>query len=345
MLLTPFVQAANQASTILRNNATISYSPDFVSRGSTFSIKVFFPGYVDYKPRAFDILQDLGINTIRVYGAGFEEFSVDKPDWAEKLKAFLDLAGNNGIKVVFHQLGPWNDTDNDAWAFGIRPQDGIEAAKAKIDALAGKNTLGYNFLTDSRTPFWILLNEPFLDYVANGGTGVKIEDWVRAIGTYIHSKGGKATIGYGSIHHGDAAPSNWIPLIRDWADYVIFHWYAGGDAVQAQNNGQSVFDAVYNSYSNAIDGYLKEMTGYFGAARLMIGECGIERYDRSGATEETRGEFYRAMFQAVKDKGLGATFPFILFDIYNLSETWGAIATDGTYFTNVTNQYKMYYLK
>jgi len=310
----------------LENPGISSYGiiqyPNFVYPGTTTSIKVFYQRYIDYKLHAFEIIKDLNIDTIRVYGAGFEEFNMKYSNWAEKLSSFLDLCENHGVKVVFHHIADWRYgcTDDhphvkvgsskpNPWPFGIEVYDGIDASKAKIDMLAGDNNLGHDFLNDPRIPFWILLNEPFFD-VSTGTTLVL--DWVREIATYMRSKGAKVTVGFGSVNHGDAAPSKWVPLIRDYVDFVIFHWYGGKIAVDAQNAGES--------------------------------ETGMRR--DKGGTEETRGKYYRAIFKASLDARIGGVFPFILFDVYledSTISTYGAVYVDETYFTHVTDQYKTYY--
>ncbi len=338
------VQASTETTTILQSTGNITYPPvsaGFDFPGATLCIKVFYPGCIDYKSNIFTTLSNMGITTVRVYGAGFDKFLFSQSDWATQLKSFLDLIGSHNMKVVFHQLGSWKDPSNNDWAFGIKPQDGITAAKAKIDMLAGNNSLSYNFITDPRVSFWIILNEPFLDYTTSNG--VNIADYCRAIGTYIQSKGGKATIGYGSVESGNATPSKWVPLIRDWADYIIAHWYPIEEALSAQNIGQSVYNAVYNSFSSETERFFVQMNGFLPKDALLIGEAGIQRYENSGASEDTRGEFYHAMFQALRDKGAGGIFPFTLIDLYNVPETWGAIGTDGTLFTKLTDQYNAYY--
>jgi len=338
------VQSLNLGTTI-RSSGTItldgSVSPGFTFRGTTLTIKAFFPGYADYKPNVFEVLKDLGIDTIRVYGAGFEEFNMlSNPDgWATELKAFLDLLGNNGVKVVFHEMADWRYLNSDThpharrttrnpWPFGIALYDGIASSKAKIDALAGVNSIGYNFLTDPRIPFWILLNEPFLD--TSTDSGVNVLDWVKQIADYMRSKGAKVTVGHPSIQHGVYTPSLVLPLYRDRIDYVIFHWYDAG-----------TYSYIYSGLTSLINTYKPEL-GSIPVQNLMIGEIGFER-SWSGVTEQIMGDTYKAYFQASLDAGLGAIFPYVLYDLKNSAETWGAIDSDGNYITAITDQYKAYY--
>jgi len=336
-----FVQANNlQSSKALSSYGTLSYpanhSTSFVYRGTTLSIKIFFPSYADYKSNVFDVLKDLGIDTIRVYGAGFSEFNMENSDWATKLKAFLDLLGNNGVKVIFHEMADWRYLNSDThpharrttrnpWPFGIALYDGIASSKAKIDALAGANSIGHNFLTDPRMPLWILLNEPFPDTTTD--SGVSVLDWIKQIAAYMRAKGAKVTVGFPSLH-GVTTPSLVLPLFRDYVDYIIFHWYGSG-----------TYSSIYSSLTSEINAYKAEL-GSIPVKNLMIGEIGVQRSD---ATEQIRGESYKAYFQASLDAGMGAIFPFTLYDIYNIPETWGAITTTGEYFTKVTDQYKTYY--
>jgi len=329
--------------------------PNFIYQGTTTSIKVFYQKYIDYNPHAFEIIKDLKIDTIRVYGAGFSGFNMKNSDWAEKLSSFLDLCETHDVKVVFHHIADWRygctydhphvnigSSQPNPWPFGIEVSEGIAKSKAKIDKLAGDNSLGRNFLTDPTVPLWILLNEPFIDVYTNGNL---VLDWIREISTYMRSKGVKVAVGHPHLKPGYTDPSLVIPQLRGYVDYIIFHWYGGGTAVEAQNKGESVFDAVYNAISNKINAYKTEL-GNLPVEDLLIGESGIQRYETSGATEETRGEYYRAIFQASLDTGIGGVFPFIFFDDYLKDGTitrWGAVYIDETYFTRVTDQYKKYY--
>lgn len=273
------------------------------------------------------MLKDLGIDTIRTFGAGYAEFIMDlNPDWATDLNNFLTLCKNNGIKATFHQMGDWRPGTpiSNQWAFGIKPADGIAGAKAKIDKLAGNNALGINFLTDPTVPFWIISNECW-DF-----DQAVYRDWHLAIADYMRSKGAKVTLGSPSVYHGVMTPSIVLPMYRDHVDYIIFHWYDAGS-----------YDYIYTELTRVINTYKAEL-GPVPVNNLLIGEIGCQR-TWSGVTEDIRGQSYKAYFKATLDAGMGGLFPFILYDVYGTTETWGAIAVDGTYFTKVTDQYKAAY--
>jgi hypothetical protein len=327
---------------LILSSGTINYpnmEPSFSFQGTTLSIKHFHEGYRAYIPNSFEIIKDLKIDTIRVFSAGFKEFSlIDTPSWAQNLENFLTLCDSHGIKVIFHQLGGWNSNDP---MFGIFPGEDIETSKEKIEMLAGNNSLGKNFINDPRIPLWIIANEPDLNQPsATPGAGISdMRDWCLQISDYIKLKGANVAIGNPRVEYYND-PSLVVPIIRDYVTHFIWHCYGYEVAIEAQNNGGSPYNASYKEFEKL---YKDIIAQNISMQKVLIGELGMRR--DVGGTEETRGKYYRAAFQSSVDFGIEGVFPFTLFDVDVPGDIakWGAIGLDLTYYTNVTNQYRAFY--
>lgn len=344
-LLISFIQPSIilQASpATLSSYGTISYPTGFVIQGATLSAGHLHEGCINYVPNAFEIIEDLRINTIRIYGAGFSDWSmVHNPDtWDKSLDNFLALCSSHGLKVVFQEVGRTSSNP----MFGIYPGEDIALSKSKVDRLAGNNNLGKNFLTDPRIALWILVNEPNL-----GDTNLL--NWCREIGAYFKTKGAKVSaVGFADVN-GDSRLQTWVPLIRDSSTHLVIHKYFAWQAQDAQDSGANIFDTIYPLFKAILEDF-KSIRGDIPLQNLIIGEVGLPRGEFrwtggriTNFTEETRGPYYRAVFQACKDAGIEAVFPYQLFDHRTPSrlETWGAVSLYGTYFIEVTDQYKAYY--
>lgn len=337
LFLISIVQATNQQPPItVSSYGTVGNSAHFLYKGTTISIKAFLQGYGDYKSNIFTVLNDLGIDTIRVFGAGFSFGS----DYASA-KAFLDNCWSHNIRAIFHEMGDWEPTNYkhdfnpnhtpDPWAFNIRPELGINDAKAKVDALENAGVLKH-----PAVPLWIISNECWYLNDLDSYGGLTLLEWHLQLADYMRNKGVKVALGFPSINHGETTPSDVLPLFRDHVDYIIFHWYSYG-----------AFSTIYSSLLNTINTY-KQNLGPVPSSNLLIGEIGVQR---SEATEQIRGESYRGYFGATFDAEIGGAFPFYLLD-QNSGESWGAIRATGEqipvnipedYFPALTDEYKAYY--
>lgn len=314
----------------------------FQLRGAGVSINHFHPSAVHYQPNAWNIIKDLGINVIRVWG-GVEGnvwgiHMKNNPNWAQNLDAFLSEADSHGVKVMFHALG-------DGWGtlFGIvsPPLSGavsIEEAKAMIDQLAGDNALGHNFITDPRVIGWRSSNE--LDI-----SDSYVLQWNLEICDYIRSKGGKAWISaprYESWWTGEKF-SVIEPLVRGHVDYLELHGY---ECEKFEEFGRD-YNSFYDYYKNFLQGHMIDGRGEYSIDQLILGEFGIWRGSGQDLgftspvsfTDEDRETYYRALFDACRDVGIKNVIFHELFAYmkeppwteYN-TPVYGIVDVDGTYF-------------
>jgi hypothetical protein len=329
---------------------TISHPPahTFIYQGANVLKNNILPGYTSTAPNFFSITQDLGINAILlVHGTeGGTPFSISaNQNWAQNFDNFLATCSSHGVKVVIQRLGTPSYPDLE---FGINYDMDINVAKSMVDKLAGNNALNHNFLTDPRIAFWTIANEPTLS-----DTNPAIFNWLCTMGDYFLSKGANvACVGGYFADSGNNA--YWIQRFAGHQNFINTHHYNMGIVQTAQNNGQSVYTATYNIFNEQLTSELA-VRGNIPLSNIILGEAGVghepnfvEMGNIYHLTEETRGEYYRALFQVCKDKGIGGVFPYLLFDAYYPDsgeiEPWGAITWDGsTYFTNITEQYKAFY--
>jgi hypothetical protein len=335
---------------------TIGYSSNssFVYRGTNIGTNILLQGYYDYIPNTYEIFQDLGINMLIVnFGTeGGSPFNINlTPNWAQNFDSLLTKANSYGIKIVMQELG--NPNNNLAF-FGIQDTLPLATAKAMVDKLAGNNALNHNFLTDPRIAFWIIDNEPNLG-------NATLRQWLCDMGDYFLSyRANVACVGgYVGLYNNEA---DTIPLFAGHQNFIVIHHYPEQIAQNAQDTGQSVYDASYYYFLNRYEGgrYINcvkaaiDARGNIPVSNIILGEAGLghePNFSDNGVTyhftEATRGEHYRAMFQACKDGGIGGVAPYLLFDAYypsnGFTDNWGAVAANGTYYPALTNQYKAFY--
>ncbi|MFX0140333.1 MAG: hypothetical protein ACFFDN_42225, partial [Candidatus Hodarchaeota archaeon] len=221
-------------SKMIYSHGNIIYNKDtFILRGACVAYNIFNPNARNYQPKVWEILEDLGVNYINVWGGiegDLNHINIKNfpNEWAENLDNFLTEADNHGIKVIFIEMGSrWYSL------FGIispgispgetsvsdRPYTPIDEAKSLIDKLAGDNYLGHDFITDSRILGWKTSNERD---IANE----IVYEWNIELCNYIHSKGGKVWMGspkFGSWEHEDFDTIE--PLIGENVDYLERHMY------------------------------------------------------------------------------------------------------------------------
>lgn len=331
-------QSAWVTSSNFSSQGIVKNPSRFVYRGATLSIKHFFSEYRDYIPSVFQIIGDLNIDTIRVFSAGFSEFSMENTtNWAENLEGFLESCGDYGLRITFSQLGGRSKNDP---MFGIYPGENIMLSKSKIDRLAGNNSLGKNFLEDPRIPLWIVANEPDFN-------DTNLLNWCQEIAGYIKQKGVNVAVGNPRIGY-DISPRVVIPMIKDNVTHLIEHLYFWHEVQTFQDTGQNIYEHVSPLFQECLNDCLAVM-GDMPKENLLIGEVGLPRgyYERWGTnfTEDTRGEYYHSFLEVSRVIGIGGVFPFNLFDTSTPDgwEYWGAVGHDGAYYTKVTNQYRSYY--
>ena len=316
---------------------------------------------INYQPEGWMILQDLGVNLIRV-GGGIEgdvaHFNIGKypTEWAINLQEFLTQAQNHGIRVAFVTMGTQWET-----LFGIvcpEPYRGIEGtpvaeAKAMIDQMAGNNALGHNFITDPRIFAWSVANEVDLN------NSVTL-DWCIQILDYIRSKGGKAYI---SSPYDSSVSSDWgasmdlhyiEPILRDHVDYFQIHIYHTSVAADAQQEGRSVYTAVYNDFNNCLSNYFINGRGTTPLENLILGEFGIWHgygiwtSTEVNFTDQSVSEYYQAIYQCAIDLGIKNIINFECFaqkrsdGTYADAAQFWCVDVDGTYISAKTSVIKEY---
>jgi len=345
-----------ESSTMIHTTGAIQYSA-FTIRGAGVAINCFHPNAHNYQPNAWHIIEDLGINVIRVWG-GVEgniwHINIKRyPDeWAQNLDAFLDECDRHGVKVVFHEMG-------NSWGtlFGIVPPPqgpgpyppvSIEEAKAMIDQLAGNNSLRHNFITDPRVLGWRPSNERDI-------SDPYVLQWNLEICDYIRSKGGKAWLAsprYGSWWSGEDFHIT-EPILRGHVDYLERHLYEVWDFVNICNKNYTQF---YNYYKSVLQDHMIDGRGQFSVDQLILGEFGIWRgygsdLGYSGSfTDEERQIYYRAVLDAARDVGVKNVMLHDLFSQLvgpNWTEyetpNYGVIDVNGTYYPYVADVIKEAY--
>lgn len=348
---------ALSAYSTVTSSGTISYSTSspFVSRGTNVDLNTLTPGLRKYQPNGWAILQDLGVNVIDIRGGGEGDYYIrwninNYPnEWAANFNNFLSQADSHGIKVTFSLLGTDWDT-----MFGIQcpePYRGIAGttvlqAKSMVDKLAGNNSLNHNFLTDPRVMAWSPANE--VD-IGNSVT----RNWVLQILDYMKSKG--ATV-YVSCPINTSFSSTWLesisfqatePILRGHVDFLCFHIYEVHIAYQAQENGQDVYNVMYNHFKANLQQYMINGRGATPVDKLVLGEFGlwVGYYDSMGVsanfTEQTRGAYYHAIYQACADLGIKHIFNYYCFADNN--PRYEIVDKGGVYFIQCTSILQQYY--
>jgi len=332
-----------------------------VTLNTLYFCPTHFGGTLNFQPNAWKILQDLGINAIRV-GGGTEgdvaHFNVKKrPDeWAQNLQNFLALAQASGVAVTFVTMGTIWDT-----LFGIvcpEPYKGIEGtsvaeSKSIIDKLAGDNELQHNFIADPRIFAWSVANEVDLN------NSITL-NWCISILDYVRSKGGKALISspYNSSLSSDWTASmdlNYIePVLTGHVDFLEINIYHDLTAAVAQESGKSVYEAVYNDMHTSLSKYFVSGRGSIPLENLILGEFGIWHgysvYEDMAAnfTDVSVSEYYRAVYNCAIDLGIKNVFNFNCFaqkdssGKYENDAPFWCVDVDGTYIHAKTSVVKEY---
>lgn len=355
---------ALSTSALVTSSGYISYTTTspFISKGTIVDSNTLNPNARNYQPDGWAILQDLGVNVIDVRGGAEGDIwgwniNNNPNTWASHLDNFLSQADSHGIKVIFAELATYWGT-----MFGIQcpePYNNVAGtteaqAKSMIDKLAGSNNLNHNFLTDPRVMAWSVANE--VD-IGNSVT----RSWVLQVLDYMKSKG--ATV-FVSCPRNTAYSSSWMesisfqatePILRGHVDFLSYHDYRLYEVGLAKNAGQDIYTFTYNIFKQDFQNSVLNARGPMPIDKIILGEFGIwYGYDNGAGigipanfTEEERGAYYRAVFQACKDLGIKNIFNFYCFAEKYADGTYQRryeiVDVGGVYFPQCTSIMQQYY--
>lgn len=288
----------------------------FQIRGADVPLDAFMPGNPDYQPNAWQLLKDLNINLIRC-SPGDEgnvaHFNINHDaNWAQNLDNFLAQAASNGIKVEFYQMGsPWGAD----LLLGIVPYEypyllpatPIADAEVVIDKLAGNNSLGHDFITDSRIWGWSTSNEQDLTNSTN-------LDWNIQLLDYIRSKGGKAWVSAptvsGMIDIWDSA--SMIRVLGGHIDMVELHDYGEYEYIRHFARNTKPYGSFNSLYDEMKWTFQNMLNCSFPADEVFVGEfgCWLGYGTNEGLTEgvtftaQDRINVYTDVLNAARDAGI-----------------------------------------
>ena len=307
-----------------------------------------------YPDQAWDQAIALGMNCIQ-FGGGQEgnvlhcQLNENHPygraydsDWASSLEAFLAKAASYGIKVVFHSMGSYygtnlgfvppmhnystNAPDGNPWKY-----QSLAELEVLLNKLAGNNSLGKNFLTDSRIAWWSPINE------ARMNLGY-VKDWTVGMLRMLKERGAKTSVcvNDGAHHYWETFPYI-IPIIGDYIDYLQAHDYQS-DLVIVPTRNDPTADLYTLSYNAFLD-HLTVMAdgrGGFPLDHVMLTETGMGHrsnglpwhYHREGdfwQTKQQQADYIKGCFDAAKTVGLTNIFyhETIWMRPYPTDTTWG----------------------
>lgn len=324
----------------------------FQIRGASVTSDVFVPTARNYNPNAWQLLKEAGINTICVCG-GIEGNALglninNNPNtWAQNLDGFLSNAAAYGIKVYFGDLG-----DTYGSLFGIinpgnnavLPATSISQAKTMINALAGNNSLGHNFITDPRILMWITSNETPIDNPTIFPDGTTILSWNLQLCDYIRSLGGKVTIGSPYVGDSDYDYTVTLPLIQGHVDYLDIHAYLLSQWYNTCNKNYTSFLNYYKNYLATAVVQPALQSGY-SLSQVILGEFGLwtgtgtDQGITATFTDAERAVYYQAVFDAAKADGIQNVLFFTFFSEIEpggtyLTPNYGVVA-NGTFYPNL----------
>lgn len=253
---------------------------------------------------AWAMLRDAGVNLIQITGG--TEGNIMKiqnsynhpPDpngnpvayndlWAENLEAILAKAASYGMKCNFHVMGSHWGTQMGIVApvynaSPVSPYTSLSEALIVVDRLGGNNSLGKNFLADSRIGWWSPINESKIN-----SEYAYVLDWLVPILQKIRSYGGKTSVCVYAdpveqhevyIH----SIQNVIPLIGDYVDYLQAHDYQHDVVSQwiTQDPSGSIYQAMFQQFDSDF-AYIQANRGSFPSDRVFITEygCGNGTWD------------------------------------------------------------------
>jgi len=334
---------------------------DFYIRAADAHLTAFLPYSKNYQPDAWEFVEELGINALRLFTGGEGDIAHLNMkrypnEWAENLNDLLTEADAHGVKIYFYELGTqWNTL------LGIRPEDTtIEEAKSMIDKLAGDNNLGHDFINDDRILVWSVDNEPSISQDPHREEDYKRLQWILEISDYIRSKavgdGGKTVVASPRVD------DNWgrqdfyeiEPIFRGHVDYLERHSYKSVEFYQTcVDTGnpfsfEDCYNKMYASYKEQLQEEMIDGRGSFSVDQLIFGEFGVW-IGKSGTKsnqgcidcffeDEHRRVYYKAILDAARDVGIKNICFHNLFSrlegptwTENLIPDYGVVDVDGSY--------------
>ncbi len=318
---------------------------DFTVKATHVNLCNIMPGHPSYVPNWANLLQGLGINTLRIEdgGEGRLGYNINlDANWAQNLMKVLDTinpdrTGTTGYKIYWQCLGaPWESE------FGINdiyrsPDDGandgsggvglmnINTVKLMIDKLAGNNALGHNFITDPRIIAWAVGNECSVG-TSNGYGGVNtnsVYSWLIQIMDYIRSKGAQVIADAPYVDNWDMNFALTAPLFFGHANYMETHEYRVQELASTYNYGNLQFNwAGWKTYlQNVLTAQVNAAKAAgFDSEHIVLGEFGIfPAYNpdwNTGIywTQQTQADYYTNYFQVLDAvSSIKWTSPFCAF--------------------------------
>jgi len=257
-------------------------------------------------------------------------------NWAENLYNLLTLFDSYGLKLVLHEMGdPWGTSlgllapyyNYQPASFYGASATPISEGLAMIDELAGDNSLGHNFFTDPRMPYWQVINEANIEIA-------EVQTWTAAIADRIRSYGGKVTGTLKDTNHRYAEAFPYImPFLEQHFDLIQAHeyfYYVVTSAISSQGAAAEVYQPIYDRAVQMFNAMLGG-SGPFRDDEVILGEWGFWHGSMKGpgmstaltVTHHQHAEYIRGVFDAMKDVGLKNQYYHLIFD--DSVEFWGVV--------------------
>ncbi len=339
-------------ATLMLIGSLISFANIQTASAGNFTVKAthvnlcnIMPGHPSYVPNWANLLQGLGINTLRIEdgGEGRLGYNINlDANWAQNLMKVLDTinpdrTGTTGYKIYWQRLGdpylanfgindyhrtPYDGANDGSGGSGLMS---IYTVRSMIDKLAGNNALGHNFITDPRIIAWSVGNENLVG-TSNGYGGVNtnnVYSWLIQIMDYIRSKGGRVIADAPYVDDWNSNLALTAPLFNGHADYMEIHHYGVYELSRNYYYGNNQFNwAGWKSY---MQGYLSSQVNAannvgFDSNHVFLGEFGIfPAYNpdwNTGIywTQQTQADYYTNYFQVLDAvSSIKWTSPFCAF--------------------------------
>jgi endo-1,4-beta-mannosidase len=290
------------------------YGP--IWHGANVRLNTFTEGSEGYYPEAFNQLEKLGVNVVRLTGASKRGgFQLGKPFEPEMLENFLKEADKRGIKTIFLLSD----------MFGGKKGIEIAGVKTVREWISEIVTL---HVGDERILMWDIWNEPDIsdeivyNYLKEFSSLVKKLDPTHPI-----------TIGswrYGGVWH---RPQDGA-LIVDLVDYYSPHVYIPREEAPEDIfnwTDQQIYDWAFNWHKNRIEEHKKHskqrpmIIQEFGVNYDGIVEVfGLER------AEELEVIYYDAILKSIQDSNISGSI-FWVFRPFSPPDPYSPIKPDLTW--------------
>ena len=304
---------------------------------------------------AFQIANDLYFTTSRSLSGrmgNVAHININNDiDWAENLYDLLTLFNANGLQLVLHEMGnPWGTAlgllapyynYQPVSAFGATATT-IAAGLLMIDKLGGDNNLGHNFFTDSRMPYWTVINEANIDLA-------EVPAWTAPMADSIRSYGGKVT---GTLRDTSHRYAEAFPYIMPFAEAHFnllqaheYLYYMIVSQIRNEGANADIYQPIYDR-GVAMFGSMLDTRGPFSVDQVVLGEWGFWHGTMQGpgltepltVTHHQHAEYIRAAFDAMIDVGLKNQYYHLIFD--NPVEFWGIVNEQGVPYTEEYDNFK-----